>query len=302
MNILNCSTRCVCCVLCCLWCVYITWSQVWWGRLCRHWCDNYHLLHRLLLVRRIHLIEIPNFNASQGSCRRDQGDLNIRAAILLTGNVDIREDVGNVSLVLSMWILNALGLALKFGAVLCSRFNPGCVQLYAAEERLGWSLPEKHFSWPVMPISLRISSSLSMWLLDTLDLSLEFNAVLCSSFNPGCVRRLWFLNITDAASHCGGRWVDSGCVRTTFVMSWVFTWACVCKYPCKLWSWTCYSSWQEMKVMDIHSWVVLLILFSNWSSRVGAEDSFQYEDWTVSYIVVSPLGVWQQVSFALQIL
>ena len=55
-----------------------------------------------------------------------------------------------------------------------------------------------------------------------------------------------------------------------------------------------------MKVMDIHSWVVLLILFSNWSSRVGAEDPFQYEDWTVSYINVSPLGVWQQVSFALQ--
>ena len=26
--------------------------------------------------------------------RRDQGDLTIRAAILLTGNVDIREDVG----------------------------------------------------------------------------------------------------------------------------------------------------------------------------------------------------------------
>ena len=144
-----------------------------------------------------------------------------------------------------MWILNALDLALKFRAVLCSRLNPGCVQLYAAEERLGWSLSEKHFSWPVMPIYLRISLSLSMWLLDTLDLSLEFNAVLCSGFNPGFLQSLWFLNITDAASHCGGRWVDSGCVRATFVMSWVFTWACVCKYPFKLWSWTCYSSWQE---------------------------------------------------------
>jgi hypothetical protein len=53
-----------------------------------------------------------------------------------------------------------------------------------------------------------------------------------------------------------------------------------------------------MKAVDIHSWVVLLILFSSWSSRVGAEDPFQYEDWTVSYINVSPLGVWQQVSFA----
>lgn len=54
-----------------------------------------------------------------------------------------------------------------------------------------------------------------------------------------------------------------------------------------------------MKAVDIHSWVVLLILFSSWSSRVGAEDPFQYEDWTVSYINVSPLGVWQQVSFAI---
>lgn len=202
-----------------------------------------------------------------------------------------------------MWILNALDLALKFSAVLCSRFNPGCVQLCATGERLGWSLSGKHFCWPVMPIFLRmlsISLSLSMWILDSLDISLEFITVLCSSINPGYVQRLWFLNMIDAASHCGGRWVDSGCVRTTFVMSWVFTWAWVCKYPFKLWSWTCYSSWQEMKVMDIHSWVVLLILFSNWSSRVGAEDPFQYEDWTVSYINVSPLGVWQQVSFALQ--
>lgn len=214
---------------------------------------------------------------------------------------------GAISLVvLSMWILNALDLALKFSAVLCSSFNPGCVQLCATEGRLGWSLSEKHFLLTSNNADICKDVehpspyiSLSMWILDSLDLFLEFDAVYCSSFNPGYVQRLWFLNMTDAASHCSGRWVN-----------W-WLWLCknnirhvlelVCKYPFnKLWSWTCYWSWQEMKVVvDIHSWVVLLILFSSWSSRVGAEDPFQYEDWTVSYINVSPLGVWQQVSFCI---